>query len=97
MNYIKLQHCINQKLLEACKDFDLNYDEYYNNYWYRVKRLEQFIYEDDLSKAMYKSHIGAMNDIAEKSSMTDRQTFMKHFPYHRFKHLYGSVGRHDLI
>lgn len=97
MNYIKLQHNINQKLLEACKDYNLDYDEYYNNYWCRLRRLEHFIYEDDLSKGMYRAHIGAMNDIAEQSSMTDRETFSKHFPYHRFKHLYTSVGRHDVV
>jgi hypothetical protein len=100
VNYITLQHNINQKILDACNTFGLEYDTYYNDYCYRLKNLESFVRDGDLSKAMFKAHIGTLNDIAEKAPMTDyytRERFMHHFPYHRFKHLYTSVGRHDVI
>lgn len=100
MDYIKLQHCINQKILDACKTFDLDYDTYYNNYCYRLKNLESFVRDGDLSKAMFKAHVGTMSDIAGRAPMTNnytRERFMHHFPYRRFEHLYTSVGRHDVI
>lgn len=98
MNYINLQHCINKKLLETSKAFNLPVP--FLSYDIRLKNLEYFLVDNiNLSHLMVRAYKLTMYDIADKvlDKEFDADKFVLYFPYSEFPDAYKSIGRHDVI
>lgn len=98
MNYKTITKDIEHHILETSTNLGLSGDKYVGVYTRKINNLRKLVpINSHLMFIAYKSTMVSMasNYVLEQS--VNKKLFMQCFPYSRFREVYQSVGRHDII